>query len=103
MKAFVIGTLIVVAAVMGEVLRLGHQSAFLDDVVSRLEQELAFERRYSYLVLGGPSEQASRLLEVSSRVDYGDRWLDLASGNVVSGGNIAGDGPGTREILPGQP
>ena len=49
---------------------------------------------------GAPSEQASRLVEVSSRVDYGDRWLDLSSGTVVSGGKVAGGGPGTGEILP---
>jgi peptide/nickel transport system ATP-binding protein/oligopeptide transport system ATP-binding protein len=35
---------------------------------------------------GAASEQANRLVEVSSNVGYGPRWLDLDSGEVVAGG-----------------
>jgi oligopeptide/dipeptide ABC transporter ATP-binding protein len=35
---------------------------------------------------GSPSEQANRLVEVSSDVGFTSRWLDLASGDVVAQG-----------------
>jgi oligopeptide/dipeptide ABC transporter ATP-binding protein len=51
---------------------------------------------------GAPSEEASRLLEVSSEVGFGSRWLDLPSGAVVAEGRkVAGDSPATGDNLPG--
>jgi peptide/nickel transport system ATP-binding protein/oligopeptide transport system ATP-binding protein len=52
---------------------------------------------------GAASEQANRLVEVSSNVGYGPRWLDLDSGEVVAGGRrVAGDGPGVGDDLSGR-
>jgi peptide/nickel transport system ATP-binding protein/oligopeptide transport system ATP-binding protein len=52
---------------------------------------------------GAASEQANRLVEVSSNVGYGPRWLDLDSGEVVAGGRrVAGGGPGVGDDLSGR-
>jgi hypothetical protein len=51
---------------------------------------------------GAPSEAANRLVEVSSNVGYGPRWLDLGSGDVIAEGRkFDGVGPGAGDDLPG--
>ena len=52
---------------------------------------------------GPPSEQADRLVEVSTDIEFGPRWLDLPSGEVVAEGRkVAGGGSGRGDDLPGQ-
>jgi len=51
-----------------------------------------------------PNEEGARLAEVSSEVGFGDRWLDLTTGAVVSGGRkVAGGGTGSGEDLSPHP
>ena len=51
---------------------------------------------------GAPSEEGKRLVEVSSDVGFGPRWLDLGSGAVVAEGRkVGGDSPGRGNDLPG--
>ena len=51
---------------------------------------------------GAPSEEANRLVEVSSEVGFGPRWLDLDSGAVVAERRtVAGGDTGARDDLPG--
>ncbi|HEX5087900.1 MAG TPA: dipeptide ABC transporter ATP-binding protein [Nocardioides sp.] len=52
---------------------------------------------------GRPTEQANRLVEVSTDIEFGPRWLDLPSGEVVAEGRtVAGGGTGRGDDLPGQ-
>jgi peptide/nickel transport system ATP-binding protein/oligopeptide transport system ATP-binding protein len=52
---------------------------------------------------GPPSEQANRLVEVSSDIEFGSRWLDLPSGEVVAERrNLAGGAVIPSDDLPGQ-
>jgi peptide/nickel transport system ATP-binding protein/oligopeptide transport system ATP-binding protein len=51
---------------------------------------------------GAPSEEANRLVEVSSEVGFGPRWLDLDSGAVVAEGRrVAGGSMDAEDDLPG--
>jgi oligopeptide/dipeptide ABC transporter ATP-binding protein len=52
---------------------------------------------------GPPSEQANRLVEVSTDIEFGSRWLDLPSGEVVAQERkVSGGGAATSDDLPGQ-
>jgi hypothetical protein len=52
---------------------------------------------------GAPTQEGNRLVEVSSDVGFGDRWLDLGSGDVVAAGRkVAGGGAAGGENLPMQ-
>src|SRR3954468_20207946 len=52
---------------------------------------------------GPPSEQANRLVEVSTDTEFGYRWLDLPSGEVVAQGRKVTGGESSRsDDLPGQ-
>jgi oligopeptide/dipeptide ABC transporter ATP-binding protein len=51
-----------------------------------------------------PGDDGAAIAEVSADPGYGDRWLDLASGTVISGGRkVAGGNAGSGEDLPQQP
>jgi oligopeptide/dipeptide ABC transporter ATP-binding protein len=52
---------------------------------------------------GGPDVRADRLREVTHDVDFGARWLDLPSGEVVAERRkVAGGGASGTEDLPGR-